>query len=50
MHRSLRRRLTTFLLPGALALGACAPPPVVYVNPPPDPEQVALALEDKTRL
>ncbi len=50
MHQSLRRPLTTFLLPGALALAACAPTPVVYVSPPPDPEQVALALEDKTSL
>ena len=50
MHPSLRRLLTAVLLPGASALGACAPRPVVYVNPPPDPEQVALALEDKTSL
>lgn len=38
------------LLAGASALAACAPTPVVYVSPPPDPEQVALALEDKTSL
>ena len=50
MHRSLRRPLNTLLVPGALALGACSPTPIVYVSPPPDPEQVALALEDKTSL
>ncbi|HSW29657.1 MAG TPA: hypothetical protein VLH75_09280 [Longimicrobiales bacterium] len=50
MHRSLRRPLHTFLLSGAFGLVACAPTPVVYVSPPPDPEQVALALEDKTAL
>lgn len=50
MPRTLRRRLSILLLPGATALWACAPPPVVYVMPAPDPEQVALALEDKTSL
>lgn len=38
------------VLAGALALGSCAPRPVVYVQAPPDAEQVALALEDRTRL
>ncbi|MDP2959281.1 MAG: hypothetical protein Q8N53_22865 [Longimicrobiales bacterium] len=50
MHRRLRRIVPSVLVPGALALGACAPTRVVYVLPAPNPEQVALALEDKTSL
>jgi len=46
-----RRRLSLCLaLPGVTALAGCSRPQVVYVPAAPDPEQVALALEDKTSL
>lgn len=37
-------------LAGVIAVAACTPPPVVPVAPAPDPEQLALALEDRTSL
>jgi hypothetical protein len=50
MHRPKSLALAALLLPGALAPSACARTKVVYVAPAPNPEQVALALEDKTAL
>jgi hypothetical protein len=50
MHRSKSPALLAVLLSGALATSACARTPVVYVAPAPNPEQAALALEDKTSL
>lgn len=50
MHRTAHRPFVTLLLAGVSAQAACAPTPVVYVSPPPNAEQVALALEDKTSL
>lgn len=50
MPRTLVRSVGAPLLAAAVLAASCSPPPVVYVMPAPDPEQVALALEDRTAL
>ena len=50
MPPPLIRRLPVAVVLVALGTGACTPPQVIYVAPAPDPEQVALALEDRTAL
>lgn len=50
MPRTLPSRVGLLALAVPLCAAACAPRQVVYVLPAPDPEQVALALEDRTSL
>ncbi|GMV07640.1 MAG: hypothetical protein AMXMBFR53_39150 [Gemmatimonadota bacterium] len=45
-----RRPRTLLAVAGALAFAGCQPRQVVYVAPAVDPEQLALALEDRTSL
>lgn len=50
MPRHPRTLPLLLALAGGLTLAACSRPQVVYVQPAVDPEQLALALEDKTSL
>ncbi len=50
MQPRRRRTSVCLALPGVLALAGCSRPQVVYAPAAPDPEQLALALEDQTSL
>ena len=50
MRPTVRRRAALSFLSGTLFAGACSQPQVIYVAPAVDPEQVALALEERTLL